>query len=41
VHLGTVKAPNRETALALAYDEFEIEPADRKRIIALRASDQA
>ena len=32
--LGTVTAPNRETALAKAYDEFGIvSPRDRVRII--------
>jgi hypothetical protein len=32
--LGTVKAPNRETALAKAYDEFgAVSPRDRQRII--------
>lgn len=41
VYLGTVKAPNRETALALAFDEFEIAPEHRRRIVALRASDHA
>jgi hypothetical protein len=39
--LGSVQAPDRETALALAYDEFETVPAQRRRIIALRASDHA
>jgi hypothetical protein len=33
VFLGHVTAPNRETALAKAYDEFGIAPAERKRII--------
>jgi hypothetical protein len=32
--MGHVTAPNEETALARAYDEFEItSPAERKRII--------
>jgi hypothetical protein len=39
--LGTVKAPNHETALAVAYDEFNVAPAERKRIIVQRASDHA
>lgn len=35
--LGTVTAPNHETALAVAYDEFGITtPAERKRIIVQR-----
>jgi hypothetical protein len=41
VHLGTVRAPNCETALALAYDEFEIAPAERRRIIVQRTSDHS
>jgi hypothetical protein len=37
--LGHVTAPNRETALAKAYDEFNITtPAERKRIIVQRMS---
>jgi hypothetical protein len=39
--LGTVKAPNHETALAMAYDEFNVAPAERKRIIVQRVSDHA
>jgi hypothetical protein len=39
--LGTVKAPNHETALAMAYDEFNVAPADRRRILVQRASDHA
>lgn len=31
--LGTVKAPDREMALAMAYDEFNVPPAERKRIV--------
>lgn len=37
-YLGSVRAPNRETALALAYDEFEVAPAMRRRIIVQRTS---
>jgi hypothetical protein len=37
-HLGTIKAANCETALALAFDGFEIEQRDRS---ALRDSDHA
>jgi hypothetical protein len=34
--LGTVAAPNRQAALAKAYDEFNVTtPAERKRIIVL------
>jgi hypothetical protein len=41
-YLGTVKAPNRATALALAYDEFGIvSPRDRVRIIVQPTSDHA
>jgi hypothetical protein len=40
-YLGAVKAPDRESALDLALDEFELAPPDRKRLIALRASDHA
>jgi hypothetical protein len=37
--LGHVTAPNRETALAIAYDELGITtPAERKRIIVQRTS---
>jgi hypothetical protein len=37
--LGHVTAPNRETALARAYDEFNVTtPAERKRIIVQRTS---
>ena len=37
--LGHVTAPNRETALARAYDEFHIVgDAERKRIIVLETS---
>jgi hypothetical protein len=32
-YLGLVKATNRETALAVAYEEFEIAPAERRHII--------
>lgn len=39
--LGTVKAPDREAALAAAYEEFRIAPALRKRIIVQRTSDHA
>jgi hypothetical protein len=39
-YLGLVKAPNREIALALAYEEFEIPPAERRRII-VRATGHA
>jgi hypothetical protein len=39
--LGTVMAHNRETALAKAYDEFAVAPAERKRIVAWRMSDDA
>jgi hypothetical protein len=31
--LGHVKAPDQETALARAFEELEIAPADRRRII--------
>jgi hypothetical protein len=37
--LGHVTAPNEETALVVAYDEFNITmPAERKRIIVQRMS---
>jgi len=37
--LGHVTAPNRETALAMAYEEFRIAtPRDRQRIIVQRTS---
>ena len=40
--LGTVTARNRETALAMAYDEFKItSPEERKRVVVLRASNHA
>lgn len=39
VFLGSIRAPNRETALALAYDEFDVAPALRRRIIVQRRSD--
>jgi hypothetical protein len=39
--MGSIRAPDRETVLTLAYDEFEVAPAQRRRIIALRASDHA
>jgi hypothetical protein len=38
-YLGLVKAPDQEAALAIAYEEFEIAPADRRRIIVRRTSD--
>ena len=38
----TVTAPNREAVLAMAYDKFKITlPAERKRVVVLRASDHA
>jgi hypothetical protein len=37
--LGHVTAPNRETALVRAYDEFNVTtPAERKRIIVQETS---
>jgi hypothetical protein len=39
--LGTIEAPNRERALAPAFEEFEVAPAQRRRIIAQRASGHA
>jgi hypothetical protein len=39
--LGTVKAPNHEAALAVAYDEFGVAPVERKRIIVQRANDHS
>jgi hypothetical protein len=39
--LGTVKAPNHETALAVAYDEFNVPQGERRRILVQRASDHA
>jgi hypothetical protein len=32
-YLGLVKAPDLETAQAIAYEEFEVPPAERRRII--------
>jgi len=40
-YVGLVKAPNQETALAVAYEEFEIAPAERRRIIVRRTSAHA
>ena len=39
--LGTVKAPNCEAAQAIAYDEFAVPEAERKRMIVQRAGDHA
>jgi hypothetical protein len=38
--LGVIKAPDEEAALVAAVEAFDIQPADRRRIVVQRTSDQ-
>jgi hypothetical protein len=40
-YLGSISAPSRETAIELAYDEFQLVEADRRRLITQRMDSHA